>query len=76
MRCPVCKTHPAELVVTRANSAGHVVAALVLLDGSLTFGTGFRICHNPGQVLRLSTRFFVPLSHDIAVGWRMFLLAA
>lgn len=48
---PGAQAHPAKIVV--ANSASHVVAALVLLNGLLAFWTVLSVSHNPGDVLRL-----------------------
>jgi hypothetical protein len=40
-----------------AEAAGHVVAALVLLDGLGAAGAVLRVGHNPGNVLGLSRVF-------------------
>lgn len=45
---PGSKAHPAEVVV--ADSASHVVAALVLLNRLLAFWTVLCIGHDPGDV--------------------------
>mmetsp|Transcript_18663 Transcript_18663/g.57398 ORF Transcript_18663/g.57398 Transcript_18663/m.57398 type:complete len:274 (-) Transcript_18663:289-1110(-) len=56
---PVAHAHPAELVL--ALRAGHVVAALVLLDPRLTLGAPLRVRQNPVRRLALVLALLLPL---------------
>jgi hypothetical protein len=62
---PVAEAEPAKLVL--AEAAGHVVAALVLLDGLGAAGAVLCVGHNPGNVLGLSRVFEAPLFCGFAV---------
>ena len=62
---PRGQAQPAELVAALA--AGHVHAALVLLDGPLALGAGLGVGQDPVQVLRLCAVLDDPLLHRLAV---------
>ena len=60
---PIFQTNPAELVF--ANLTDHMVAPLILFDGSDTFGAVFRVCRDPNHIFRFGRIFDVPLFCDL-----------
>jgi hypothetical protein len=63
--CPVIKTDPTEGMIAR--SASHMIASLVFLYLSLTFGTRFRVCNDPLEIWTFSGVLFLPLLRAFTV---------
>ena len=55
---PWAHADPAEMMFT--GRAGHMVAALVLLDVAFASGTGLRVGQDPLRILALGTLFLNP----------------
>lgn len=64
---PIAEAKPAEVVPTE--TALHVVAPLVLLDGLAAFRAVFGVGHDPSYVLRLGRVLHVPLPCRLALSW-------
>merc|ERR1719305_49043 len=71
---PVAHAHPAELVL--ALGAGHVVAALVLLDARLALRAPLRVRQNPVRRLAFILTLLGPLGQRRAARGLVGLLAA
>merc|ERR1719454_1925083 len=71
---PVAHAHPAELVL--ALGAGHVVAALVLLDARLALRAALRVGQDPVRRLALVLALLGPFGQRRAAGRLVGLLAA
>ena len=65
MLSPGGQAEPAELEF--ALRAGHVHAALVLLNRPLALGAGLGVCQDPVQIFALCTVLDYPLPHGLAV---------
>ena len=64
---PVPKTYPAKLVSAALNLTGHVIATLVFLNSSLTFGTWLRVSHYPCKILRFCSVLYLPKLYNVTV---------
>ena len=60
---PVARAEPTEFVMAR--TAGHVVAAAVLLDVHVTLRTEFRVRFDPEDVLTVVEQFLRPLNQQL-----------
>jgi hypothetical protein len=54
-----------------ACSACHVIAAVVLFNGTLAGWANFRVCLHPDRISIFTVGLFLPFRHDLALSRRM-----